>query len=475
MRVFAKSLKVTVLAVFAGMMITFGLVAPAVAAVQDNPVLDSAQVFTGTQGEELKDALHAADDKYGLIFVVETVNTTGNQNIEDFANDRANTLGVGSADTDNGVYMLIAKDDRDMWLTVGEGVQSEVSDADIQNTVDTVIIPSFKTEAYLDGVVQGVNRVGEIYSGVYTAPVSEPVDIGPGLAVFGKILLGVAITVAVVWIAIVIIRNVIGRRRKKRDAEKRAAEQRQRFFEEDVWETLVSPDGSYKDFVKAVGSVQREKVVKDTISRVAANRDEQDLTESVNAAATAKRASKRFVQHLYYDAGLKSMTTASNITSKYEDRIASSSLAEVEKDIVRDAKEARKSEVEAEREAAARAAAAKAEKAKQEAQQKKEAKKLWSSLSSEDKKRVRSARTNREKQNIIAPYNTSGIDTNILFPVLVGLYVAEIGYPSSAAASARSSSSSYSSGSSSSYSSSSSDFSSFSGGGGFDGGGGGSW
>lgn len=475
MRVFAKSVKVAVFAAFAAVMLMFGLVSPVFAAEtpsMDNPVIDSAGLFTSEESAQVQNALHEADDKYNLVFVVETITSLDGRDVSITAVERANTLGVGNATTNNGVYMLIAQDDRKVWMTVGGGLQDKISYDAVQNVMDQVVIPQLKNDKYVDGTIQGMNRIGEVYADA-TKPAPEPIDL-TWLGIALLVLLGVGVLAFVMWAAFAIRKRAQEEREYREERE--LEEQRRREREKREWEerfydivriSSMNNPSVNKALKNAKTTAEREELVLDIVHGVS------EEFEELIPSFSMDKFEKNYIDMIRNDeirkGGLWDSSSLRNLNTSEWNQLRSRSFADFQDELKAEVKRIRAREEKVRRE---RVLADQARRDKEE-KQRKEAKNFWAKLTPEQKRNIKSARTNRDKQRIVESYNNTGMDTNIMFPLLAGMYVSEIGRPESSYASSHGSSSSSSSSSSSYDSGSSFSSGSFDGGGGFSSGGGG--
>lgn len=430
-------------------------------------VLDEADMFTPEQEKNIQDSFVANYQESGLVFVVETVGTIDGANLRNYTISRANTLGVGEADKDNGVFMLLVRDDRLFQIEPGINVAPVVSESQFTSIVDNVALPSFKNGDYVGGIIGSANATSE----TFLNPSSSSATSGPGFdwgAFFiwtGIILGGIALIVVGIFVTIAVVRYTARRRQREEDA--RYAEYSKAVYD------VANVAGNHYEFFKAGNKLERTNFVRkelaDYISRHPESADEAVAEATAKAMARALR-----------DKVQKTNASSSYLSSYSPDVEAQSLDAYFSSDVFKSqvksaidsekAYQARQREIRLQ-EAERQRAAEKARKAKE-----KDAKDFWKGLSASQKQQIKSARTKSDKQRVMASYNTTGMDMNFVFPFLLGMYASEIGRSESAYAS--SSSSSYgSSSSSSSYSSydSGSSFSSFSGGGFDGGGGGGSW
>lgn len=126
-------------------------------------ILDRAGILPGRQSE-LQQNLNIVAAKSHLVFVVETLNTLNGQSIESYSLNRANQLGVGDKTLNNGVLIVVSKDDRKVRFQLGRGVSEKVSDPAMQNIVNNVVVPQFKNGNYYQGVLDGATSLGEAYT-----------------------------------------------------------------------------------------------------------------------------------------------------------------------------------------------------------------------------------------------------------------------------------------------------------------------
>ncbi len=125
-------------------------------------VNDFADLLPDGAEEEIRADLKALSDEAGIEFTVVTINTmrdfghTGA--IEPFATALFNHWGVGNAERNDGVMMLVSRFDREMRIEVGAGY-GRAKDAPMKRIIETVIIPQFRSDNYATGIALGVDAV----------------------------------------------------------------------------------------------------------------------------------------------------------------------------------------------------------------------------------------------------------------------------------------------------------------------------
>ena len=139
---------------------------PAIAQIypedQDLYVNDYANLLDDAQESQLRDHLRSfrADD--GVEFTVLTIDTMTDYGhsgaIEPFATGLFNAWGIGDADRNDGLLLLVSRFDRELRIEVGTGYGNTLN-APMQRVIDDVIVPHFKRDAYADGIAAGVDAV----------------------------------------------------------------------------------------------------------------------------------------------------------------------------------------------------------------------------------------------------------------------------------------------------------------------------
>ena len=121
---------------------------------------DSAQAEINTRITELE----ATDGSEMAVVVVPDTQPAATP--RDYALELFNTWGIGKAEQDNGVLLLVSTGDRRVEIITGDGLGQRLPDAQVQRIVDRVIIPRFKQEDYGGGVLQGTVAVIDALTGV---------------------------------------------------------------------------------------------------------------------------------------------------------------------------------------------------------------------------------------------------------------------------------------------------------------------
>ena len=131
------------------------IAAPALAVVKPNDdfyVLDNADVLSqDTEGMIVfSNDLLSAD--CGAQFVVVTVDSTGNESIDEYAYELFNEWEIGDKKAQNGFLLLLAIDDENYYYLPGTGLDYDLSAGRVRPIVDEYLEPYFAKGEYDEGV-----------------------------------------------------------------------------------------------------------------------------------------------------------------------------------------------------------------------------------------------------------------------------------------------------------------------------------
>ena len=100
-------------------------------------VNDFADVLSAQTEQEIVELGRALQQQTGAQAVAVTVPSLGGQSVEDYAIDLANSWGIGQAEEDNGVLILIAVEERKLRVEVGLGLEGALPDGKPQSFLVT--------------------------------------------------------------------------------------------------------------------------------------------------------------------------------------------------------------------------------------------------------------------------------------------------------------------------------------------------
>jgi uncharacterized protein len=99
--------------------------------------------------------------KTGAEIAVATVRTTGGRDVEEYSLDLYMAWGIGEKGKDNGVLLLVAVEDRQLWIKTGYGLEGTIPDAVAHVIYREVLRPGFRSGQYDQALVTAVRMLAE--------------------------------------------------------------------------------------------------------------------------------------------------------------------------------------------------------------------------------------------------------------------------------------------------------------------------
>ncbi|RAK63999.1 TPM domain-containing protein [Hymenobacter edaphi] len=132
-------------------------------------VNDLADLLTPEQEQALEQKLVAYNDSTSSQFAVVTVPNLGGDEIANYAQRLFESWGIGQKDKNNGLLILVARDERKVNIHTGYGLEGAIPDALAKRIISNVMVPAFKAERYYDGIDGAADRLFALAAGEYKA------------------------------------------------------------------------------------------------------------------------------------------------------------------------------------------------------------------------------------------------------------------------------------------------------------------
>ena len=143
-------------------------------------VNDLAQVFTSDQVSRLENTLVAFDDSTSNQIVVVTVKDLEGYDPSEYATRIGLDWGVGSAQFNNGIVLLVKPKTYDsagqVFIAVGYGLEGAIPDAYAKRIIENELIPNFRLNDYYAGVEAACDVLMKLASGEISEPRGEEED-----------------------------------------------------------------------------------------------------------------------------------------------------------------------------------------------------------------------------------------------------------------------------------------------------------
>jgi len=124
-------------------------------------VQDRANVLPAAQEIELARRSEALEKATSDQLVVVTVPTLNGRDIARFGTALGNREGIGQADKDNGVLVIVAPNERQVRIAVGDGLEGLLTDQRASEIVRHML-PHFRSGDQLGAINLGVNEIDAV-------------------------------------------------------------------------------------------------------------------------------------------------------------------------------------------------------------------------------------------------------------------------------------------------------------------------
>ena len=162
-------------------------------------VTDLTGTLSASQVQTLDSQLRAFERAKGSQIAVLMLPSTAPETIEQYSIRVAEAWKIGRARVDDGVILLVAKDDRKLRIEVGRGLEGAIPDALAKRIVSEIIAPHFKSGDFFGGIAAGTDALMKLIEGEgLPAPeprpgAGQPIDFQTIIWLFVALVLGDAI------------------------------------------------------------------------------------------------------------------------------------------------------------------------------------------------------------------------------------------------------------------------------------------
>jgi len=134
---------------------------------EQTSVYDYIGLLPQPQKSALEQKLIRYSDSTSTQIVVAIIKSTEGEDINFLGAQWGQKWGIGQADKDNGVLILLARADRRIAINTGYGVEGSLTDAMSRRIIQNVIIPRFKQDDYYAGLDEGADAIFQVLNGEF--------------------------------------------------------------------------------------------------------------------------------------------------------------------------------------------------------------------------------------------------------------------------------------------------------------------
>jgi uncharacterized protein len=161
------------------------------------PVIDSTKTLQQIEYAKLTEKLQRYSDSTSTEIIVVIIASTKGENIGLLTPRWGQKWGIGQAKEDNGVFILLAKNDRKIWISPGYGVEDRLTAGIVGELTRNIIIPEFKVGNYYAGLDKGTDAIFEVLSGAYKNNRSKKSDGFPVEVIIFLIIIFIIFVIAI--------------------------------------------------------------------------------------------------------------------------------------------------------------------------------------------------------------------------------------------------------------------------------------
>ena len=145
---------------------------------------DEAHIFSQNERDELLSLVQNFEQNSTTQIAIVTLNSLENKSIEELSLEIARGYKLGQKESDNGVLLVVAPNEKKVRIEVGYGLEGALTDAISSQIINSVMIPDFKNGKMSEGVKDGVLAIIKVASGEEFRSKFELSDIPFGVIAF---------------------------------------------------------------------------------------------------------------------------------------------------------------------------------------------------------------------------------------------------------------------------------------------------
>jgi uncharacterized protein len=171
-----------------------------------SPVTDLTGTLSTDERNQLDQRLRAFETKKGTQIAVLIVASTEPESVEQYSMRVVEASKLGRRKIDDGILLLVARDDRAVRIEVGYGLEGAVPDVMANRIIEQVIVPHFRANDYYGGIDEAVTRLIALVQGE-ALPEADRKPAMPSSNGIGSVL---PVLLMLVFVGGAILRGVFG-------------------------------------------------------------------------------------------------------------------------------------------------------------------------------------------------------------------------------------------------------------------------
>lgn len=142
----------------------------------DSPVVDTTGTLDAAAKQQLEQQALALQQRKGSQLQVLLIPSTAPETIEQYAVRAFESFKLGRKGVDDGLLLVVAKDDRKVRIEVGYGLEGAIPDITAGRVIQEYMVPKFRQGDYAGGIIDATAQLVKLVDG---EPMPEPVASHP--------------------------------------------------------------------------------------------------------------------------------------------------------------------------------------------------------------------------------------------------------------------------------------------------------
>ncbi len=134
---------------------------------KETSIYDYINLLPDAEKKTLEQKLIRYSDSTSTQIVVAIISSTEGEEINYLGAQWGQKWGLGQADKDNGILVLLARNDRRIAINTGYGTEGNLTDAMSKRIIENVIVPQFKQDNYYGGLNDGADAIFQVLTGEF--------------------------------------------------------------------------------------------------------------------------------------------------------------------------------------------------------------------------------------------------------------------------------------------------------------------
>lgn len=135
---------------------------------------------------QLESKLQIFEKETSNELAIVTVPNLGEMEVGDFAFELSRKWNIGKASKRNGVLLLVAKEDRKVFIAVSDKLQGALTDGECGSIIRNTIVPNFRAGRTYDGLSEASDNIIKATQGEFT---NDEMPQGEGISIFSLLFI----------------------------------------------------------------------------------------------------------------------------------------------------------------------------------------------------------------------------------------------------------------------------------------------